>query len=80
MSKKLIYLVSFVFVLGIAVTNTANADPGLVGWWRLDEGSGTTAYDSSGNGRHGTLLGNPQWVTGKIGGALEFDGQGNDRV
>ena len=80
MCRKLIYPIFFVLGLCIALTNTADADPSLVGWWRLDEGSGTTAYDSSGNGRHGTLSGNPQWVTGKIGGALEFDGQGDDRV
>lgn len=29
---------------------------GLVGWWRLDEGSGTTARDYSGKGRHGTVV------------------------
>jgi len=28
---------------------------GLVGWWRLEEGTGLTAYDQSGNGNHGTL-------------------------
>ncbi len=80
MCRKLIYLLSFVLGLGIVVTNTADADPSLVGWWRLDEGSGTTAYDSSGNGRHGTLTGDPEWVAGKIGGALQFDGQGHERV
>ncbi|MCK4857737.1 MAG: hypothetical protein KAT58_07210, partial [candidate division Zixibacteria bacterium] len=48
------------------------------GWWKLDEGSGTTAADSSGNGNNLTLNGDPQWVTGLIGGALEFDG--NDDV
>jgi len=75
MCTKLIYLCSFVVALGLVLTNAANAaDPNLVGWWKLDEGSGTTAYDSSGNGNDGTLQGNPQWVTGKIGGALQFDG------
>jgi len=44
---------------------------------------GNTALDSSGNGNDGTFVGNPQWVTGKFGGALEFDGDdyvncGND--
>ena len=29
---------------------------GLVGYWRFDEGSGTTAYDYSGNGHAGTLM------------------------
>ncbi|MBU6232465.1 hypothetical protein KGP36_07565 [Patescibacteria group bacterium] len=47
---------------------------GLVGWWKLDDGSGTTAADSSGNGNTGTLVNGPTWTTGKIGGALRFDG------
>ena len=47
---------------------------GLVGWWKFDEGSGTVAYDSSGNGNDGNLTNGPTWVSGKIGGALSFDG------
>jgi len=46
----------------------------LVGWWKFDEGSGTTAYDSSGKGNHGQLIGDTQWVAdGLIGGALYFN-------
>jgi len=75
MCKKLIYLISFVLVLGLVLTSRAEAaDPSLVGWWKFDEGSGTIAYDSSSNGNDGTLNGGPVWVVGKIGGALEFDG------
>ncbi|MCH8120793.1 MAG: discoidin domain-containing protein, partial [Planctomycetes bacterium] len=75
MSKKLIYLTSFVLVLGLALTSIVEAaDPSLVGWWKFDETSGNIAYDSSGNGNDGTFVGNPQWVPGKVGGALEFDG------
>ena len=48
---------------------------GLVGWWKFDEGSGTVAYDSSGNGNDCNLSGGPIWTAGKIGGALTFDGQ-----
>jgi hypothetical protein len=40
----------------------------------LDEGSGTTAHDSSGNKNDGTLRGNPQWMAGEIGKALRFGG------
>jgi hypothetical protein len=47
---------------------------GLVGWWKFDESSGTIAYDSSGNGFNGTLTGGPTRTTGKIGGAINFDG------
>ncbi len=72
MCRKMIYLVSFVLVLGLVLTSIAKAD--LAGWWKLDEGSGTTASDASGNGNNGTLNGDPQWVAGKLGGALEFDG------
>jgi len=47
---------------------------GLIGLWHFDEGGGTTAGDSSGNGNTGTLVNEPIWTTGKITGALEFDG------
>ncbi|MEM2129704.1 MAG: LamG domain-containing protein [Candidatus Bathyarchaeia archaeon] len=47
---------------------------GLVGYWKFDEGSGTTATDSSGNGNTGTLVNGPKWVNGKNGKALQFDG------
>ena len=70
MCKKLMYLVSFVLVLSIAGNVSAN----LVAHWKFDDGSGTTAQDSSGNGYDGTLFGEPKWVAGQIGGALEFDG------
>jgi len=45
-----------------------------VGYWKFDEGSGTVASDSSGNGNTGTLVNAPQWVDGKVGKALKFDG------
>jgi hypothetical protein len=48
-------------------------DYGLVGYWNMDEGSGTTAYDASGNGNNGTIYG-AKWTTGKFGSALSFDG------
>ena len=38
----------------------------LVGWWKLNEGSGSVANDSSGNGNNGNLVGSPTWVTGKL--------------
>jgi len=51
------------------------ADPGLVGWWKLDETSGTTAADSSGSDNHGTVQGHLTWqpTAGKTGGALKLD-------
>jgi hypothetical protein len=76
MSKKSIYLLFCILVLCSA--NNTSAE--LVAHWKLDDGSGTTAVDSSGNGHHGTLLLDPQWVTGKYGGALEFAGISGQRV
>jgi hypothetical protein len=72
MCKQLIYLISFALLLGMLPASVAQAD--LLGWWRFNEGSGDTATDSSGNGHHGTLLGNPEWVAGPdgFGGALAF--------
>jgi len=75
MCRKLFYLVSIVLALGVALTSVAKAaDPDLVGWWRFDDGSGTTATDFSGKGNDGTLQGDTAWVTGHLGKALEFDG------
>jgi hypothetical protein len=47
--------------------------------WALDDGSGTSAVDSSGNGYTGALVNGPVWVPGLIDGGLHFDGS-NDRV
>ena len=45
----------------------ANVTNGLVGWWKFDDGSGTTAIDSTGNGYTGTLNGTTGWTSGHIG-------------
>ena len=49
-------------------------EKGLVGYWKLDDASGTSATDSSGNANTGTLTNGPTWTTGQIGGATNFDG------
>ncbi len=46
----------------------------IVGYWKLDEGTGTIAQDSSGNGNDGTLTNGPTWSAGQFNGALQFDG------
>jgi hypothetical protein len=62
-------------------TCTPKPSTALVGHWRLDETSGTTARDATCNGNTGTLreYGTPGWTPGKTGGALSFDG-GNQWV
>jgi hypothetical protein len=73
MCKKLIYLVSLVVVLSMALTSMTKAE--LVGWWRFDEGSGTIAADTSGRDMHGVLVNDPVWrQDGVHKGCLFFDG------
>jgi len=49
--------------------------PGQIGWWKFDDRHGTVAKDSSHfNGNNGRLVNGPEWVEGKRGGALKFNG------
>jgi hypothetical protein len=43
-------------------------------WWKFDDGTGTSALDSSGNGRTGTLIATPLWVPGRVTSGLQFTG------
>ncbi len=64
------------FVTGL-LTNSSYADISLedaVGIWLFDEGNGDIAKDSSGNGNEGQIMNAPEWVDGKSGKALRFDG------
>ena len=49
-------------------------DDSLILYIPFDEGEGDTAFDRTRLGNHGKLEGPPQWVQGKHGKALEFDG------
>ena len=55
----------------LALSELYNSN-GLVGYWPLNEGTGTIAIDQSGNGNNGTLAcygscSNPTWGPGKVG-------------
>ncbi len=53
MKKLLITIIAlFSFAPALAYADITSS---LSGHWNLDEGSGTTAADSSGNNHHGTL-------------------------
>ncbi|HID06495.1 MAG TPA: hypothetical protein EYP10_05035, partial [Armatimonadetes bacterium] len=49
--------------------------PGLIAWWRFDEGKGTLVRDSSSPPPCDGQVNGARWVQGKIGMALEFDGK-----
>ncbi len=48
----------------------------LIGYWKLDEGTGLTAKDYSVNGNDGTLTAGPAWVDSGLPGAVTFDNAG----
>ena len=45
-----------------------------MGYWKLDDSTGKTATDSSGNQRSAALLTGASWSGGQFGGAISFDG------
>jgi hypothetical protein len=46
---------------GLSYKNVGQYASNLQGWWRMNEGSGSTAYDSSGKGRHMNISNSPTW-------------------
>ncbi len=72
MIKKLIVLTISIFLL----VQTASADitTGLIGYWKLNEASGSSAEDSVGTST-GTLSGGASFpATGQVDGGCSFDG------
>lgn len=80
MRRRLLALGSLLLALGLpAAQACADITSNLNAYYTFDEGSGTSAADSSGNGNTGTIT-DATWVSGKVGsGALSFDGA-NDWV
>jgi hypothetical protein len=82
MKYQLLIVVTFVALMVFSTTVTiADLMEGLVGYWPMDEGSGTVAHDRSDNGHDGTLENGPEWTgESRMGkGALSFDGT-DDRI
>lgn len=76
--KRLFSLFVLVFMLlSWAAITYAELTDGLVLYMPLDEGKGKTTKDFSKNKFEGTLTGNPEWVKGKFGSALQFKGAAN---
>jgi hypothetical protein len=63
--------------LGIGTDPNEGVAP--VAYWKFDENTGITAYDTSVNAKNGTLINGPVWSQGKNGPCLSFDGV-NDQV
>jgi len=67
----------FANLFGEAVLVGGEEATGLVAHWKFDDGASNTATDSVGNAHPGTIGGTANWVTGQVGGALDFDGSTN---
>jgi Concanavalin A-like lectin/glucanases superfamily len=59
----------------VTIRPTSNPTP-LLAWWKLNEGSGTTAADATGNGHGATLGAQAGWGPGRVSGtsALSLTG------
>jgi hypothetical protein len=66
MYRHISFLTAALLLLSIAGQVMAQQDPDLLAWWKLDDGQGTIAADSSGNGHNGTIL-NPNGGLGTAG-------------
>jgi len=89
MNGKLSFLMCFSLLFLFTGSALPRSVPLPVGWWKLDDGAGTIAVDSSTNGNdallfegadnadrtiEGTPIANPMWIEGRLGGALRLDG------
>jgi len=62
---------------GIQLNRTHPLAHGLVGCWLFNENTGGKVFDLSGNGNTGSLVASTQFVPGKFGSCLDFDGNGD---
>ncbi len=74
MLKRLLFVAFGVTIL-FSMTGLSHAfRDDIAAAWTFDEGSGNAIHDVSGNSNDGELAGGADWVDGKFGGALHFDG------
>ena len=80
--NRVITILTIIIILLAPYSARADITTGLVGWWKLDDGAGTSASDSTGNLNTGSMsgfstpaTGTSGWTpSGKLNGALLFDG------
>jgi hypothetical protein len=71
--KKLL-LIALVTILVNMLFCTCLIAQSLVAYWSFEEVDEDVLIDHSGNGNDGTINGDPEWVDGPCGKAMEFDG------
>jgi hypothetical protein len=82
LNKILIFTFSVVMFGLLMGPSYVYGQEGLIGYWKFDETSGTTAADSTGGDNNGTLSDNVVWQPGggMSGGAVLFDGTSTAHV
>ncbi len=61
--------------ISISIFSAANLPAGsLVAYWSFEEVDSDVLIDHSGTGNDGQINGDPEWVDGPFGKAMEFDG------
>jgi hypothetical protein len=75
LTNVILALVIF-YAMSVNFTHAAPIE-GLALYITFDEGEGDLVSDLSGNNNNGTLMGEPKWVDGKEGLALQFSGEEN---
>jgi hypothetical protein len=79
---RIVFMCFCLLIIGLITTNISYAKvnaKSIMGMWLLDEGSGDTVKDTSGNGNHGTII-TSKWTDGKLGKGIEFDGTGHVEI
>jgi len=76
MHRKSLHLIALILILSlIEIGKGANLDPGLIGWWTFEEGSGTVAKDITGKSVDGVFTSDVSWGRdAEHGGILSFNG------
>lgn len=76
--KKRFSPICMLIAIGVILTGTSYAKFDLeeaLAIWLFDEGEGEEVTDFSGHGNDGKAMMGPEWVDGKFGKALSFDGE-----
>ena len=77
--KSIATIIIVLFQMQLVLAQSADISSNLIGYWHLDEGSGLSFTDASGNGLSGEVI-SGVWTEGKYGKALQFDGTQYSRI
>ena len=74
MLRRLLFVIHGVTAILLMVSPVYAFEDSIAAAWSFEEGSGTVIHDVSGNGNDGELKGAAEWVDGRSGKGMSFDG------